>query len=108
MENRISVFYALVNKIIEALIVQYNIVIKQTLQYGEPFYFLVGFLLNLIPALAVDFLVAFFLAVAFEAFFTGFLAVVFFAGAFFDLSLVTLLKSFIWNIIPNCLIIIKI
>ena len=52
------------------------------------FYFFTGFLTVFLPALAVDFLVAFFLVVAFDAFLTGFLAVVFFAGAFVDLSLV--------------------
>ena len=56
------------------------------------FYFFTGFLTVFLPDLAVDFLVAFFLVVAFDAFLTGFLAVVFFAGAFVDLSLVVLLK----------------
>ena len=63
-------------------------ILKQTLQYGEPFYFFTVFLTVFLPALAVDFLVAFFLVVAFDAFLTGFLAVVFFAGAFFDTAIV--------------------
>jgi hypothetical protein len=51
------------------------------------FYFFTGFLTVFLPALAVDFFVAFFLVVAFDAFLTGFLAVVFFAGAFFDTAI---------------------